>query len=154
MHFTERERTHTHHAFYRERAHTHTQYLERESAHTHTTYLERGSSHTPYILQERRLCTKHSYAHIHTAIINRKYSMQMRAPHLLQSLLRFLCSCAEAKCVQRSGHGLTSCAAIDDSRKVEYVHREYSLQNTLHRNLRPLQRALTSVPSLPKAPGT
>jgi hypothetical protein len=36
------------------------------------------------------------------------------------------------------------CAAIDESRKVEYVHRQYRLQNTLHRNLQPLQRALTS----------
>ena len=52
-----------------------------------------------------------------------------------------------------SGHGRTSCAAIDDSRKVEYVHRQYSLQNTLHRNLQPLQRALTSANerSLPPA---
>ena len=52
-----------------------------------------------------------------------------------------------------SGHGLTSCAAIDDSRKVEYVHRQYRLQNTLHRNLQPLQRALTSANerSLPPA---
>jgi hypothetical protein len=92
MHFTERERTHTHQAFYRERAHAHTILRERERAHTHTIFTEarerehthrhtiyfteRERAHTPYILQERRQSTTHSYAHIHTAIINRKYSMQ------------------------------------------------------------------------------
>ena len=57
---------------------THAPYSERERthAHTHTYYLERGSARTPYILQERRQCTKHSYAHIHTAIIHHKYNMQ------------------------------------------------------------------------------
>jgi hypothetical protein len=120
----------------RARAHAHTPYLERGSAHT--PYLERGSAHTPCILQERRQCTKRSYAHIHTTIINHKYSMQSASGSppqaLLQSLLRFLCSCAEATHMQMSVHGLTSCAAIDDSRKVENAHRQYSLQNTLHRN--------------------
>jgi hypothetical protein len=102
------------------------------------------STHTPYILQK---------AHAHhifymrgdTAqnVPMRTYTPQssianttckVRAPHLLQLLLRFLCSCAEAGHMQISGHGLTSCAAIDESRKVEYTHRQYSLQNTLNRN--------------------
>ena len=95
-----RTHTHTHHMFYGERAHTHTIFTEGserehthtiftegiERPHTHTIYFtERAHTHThthhifyrkPHILQETRQCTKHSYAHMHTAIINRKYSMQ------------------------------------------------------------------------------
>ena len=73
-------------------------------------------------------------AHTHRSHQSQIQHAKVRAPHLLQSLLRFLCSCAEAKHMQMSGHGLTSCAAIDDSRIVEYVHRQYMLQNTLRRN--------------------
>ena len=55
---------------------THAPYiLQRARTHTHTIYFT-GSARTPYILQERRHCTKRSYAHIHTAVINRKYNMQ------------------------------------------------------------------------------
>ena len=151
--FTEaraREHTHTPTIYFTESAHTHTRtiFRERAPAHTHTPYIlqrERAHAHThtiyfteraraPYILQggdnaqniPMRTCTPQSL------IANT--ACNVRAPHLLQSLLRFLCSCAEAKHMQMSGHGLTSCAAIDDSHKVEYVHRQYSLQKTLHRN--------------------
>jgi hypothetical protein len=156
-----RESTHTH-TPYLESTHTHTRTIyftesaQRMYISTHAPYLERARAHTrtPYILQKAH--THHIFyrrgdnaQHIPMRTYTPQSSIantacKVRAPHLLQSLLRFLCSCAEAKCVQRSGHGLTSCAAIEDSRKVEYVHRQYRLQNTLHRNLRPLQRALTS----------
>ena len=85
------------------------QYLERERAHTHahtifTEARESAHTHTHHVLyRERRQCTKHSYAHIHTAS-NRKYSMRNACASppqaLLQSLLHFLCSCAEAKHMQ------------------------------------------------------
>ena len=75
-----RERAHAHNIQRgkRERAHTHTHtpyILQRERAHTHTPCILQ-TARTPCILQERRQCTKRSYAHIHTAIIDRKYSMQ------------------------------------------------------------------------------
>ena len=80
----QRARTHTHtHTISRERERAHTIYFTGEEtmhktflcAHTHRIYFAE-SARTPHILQERRHCTKHSYAHIHTAIIHRKYSMQ------------------------------------------------------------------------------
>ena len=111
----------------------------------------RTRTYTPYILQKARAhhifyrITGEETLHRDTAqnipmrtctpqssIANTACSV--RAPHLLQSLLRFLCSCAEAGHMQMSGHGLTSCAAIDESRKVEYKHRQYTLHYTLRRN--------------------
>ena len=132
--------------YFTERAHTHahTPYIL-QKAHAHHIFYRRGD--TAQNIPRRTYTPQSSIANT---------ACNVRAPHLLQSLLRFLCSCAEAGHMQMSGHGLTSCAAIDESRKVEYVHRQYRLQNTLHRNLRPLQRALTSAnsaPSLPPAPG-
>ena len=54
---------------------THAPYiLQRARAHTHTIYFTE-SARTPYILQERRQCTKHSHAHRHPAIIKHKDSM-------------------------------------------------------------------------------
>ena len=61
-------RTHTPYILQRARTHTHIHTISRERERAHTTYFTG--------LQERRHCTKHSYAHIHTAVINRKYSMQ------------------------------------------------------------------------------
>jgi hypothetical protein len=132
----QRSMSRTKQSMYIERARTHTRTIFRERARTHT--------HTPYILQK---------AHAHHIFYKRgdnaqnipmrtdtpqssstKTACTVRAPHLLQSLLRFLCSCAEVGHMQMSGHGLTSCAAIDESRKVEYVHRQYSLHYTLRRN--------------------
>jgi len=106
----------------RAHTHTHTPYIL-QKAHAHHIFYRRGDNaqHIPM-----RTCTPQS------SIANT--ACKVRAPHLLQSLLRFLCSCAEAGHMQMSGHGLTSCAAIDESRKVEYVHRQYRLQNTLHCN--------------------
>ena len=47
-----------------------------ESARTHTHHIfYRKGARTIYFTG-RRQYTKHSYAHIHTAVINRKYSMQ------------------------------------------------------------------------------
>ena len=76
--------------------HTHTIYFT-ESARTHT--------HTPYILQKAR-------AHAHTYTPQSSIadtSCEMRAPHRLQSLLRFLCSCAEASTCK--GQGMDSLLA-------------------------------------------
>jgi hypothetical protein len=147
-----RESTHTH-TPYLESTHTHTRtiyftesaqrmyisthapYLERARAHTHTTYftesarspyLERGSTHTHthHIFYRRRDNAQNIPMRTYTpqsSIANT--ACKVRAPHLLQSLLRFLCRCAEAKYMQRSGHGLTSCTAIDDSHKAKYVHQ-------------------------------
>ena len=128
--------------------------VHRESTHTHTPYLESTHTHTHHIFYRRGDNAQNVPRRTYTPqSLIANTACKVRAPHLLQSLLRFLCSCAEARHMQRSGHGLTSCAAIDDSRRVEYVHRQYSLQNTLHRNLQPLQRALTSANerSLPPA---
>ncbi len=94
----------------RARARTHTIFRERERAHTRTHHIERERAHT----------------HTHTIYFT-------GSAHTIY-FLRFLCSCAEAGHMQMSGHGLPCCAAIDDSRKVEYTHRQYSLQNTLNRN--------------------
>ncbi len=112
---------------------THAPYLERERArsHTHTHHIfYRKHAHAIYFTGEETI-HKHSYAHIHTAIINRRYSMQSACASPSSITAAFP---LRRKHVQMSGHGLTSCAAIDDSSKVEYVHRQYSLQGTLHRN--------------------
>ena len=114
---------------------THAPYiLQRACAHTHTPYILQ-KAHAHHIFYRRGDTAQNVPMRTYTpqsSIANT--TCKVRAPHLLQSLLRFLCSCAEAKHMQMSGHGLTSCAAIDESRKVEYTHRQYSLQNTLHRN--------------------
>ena len=55
---------------------THAPYiLQRARAHTHTLFRERERTHTIYFTGEETM-QKHSYAHIHTAVINRRYSMQ------------------------------------------------------------------------------
>ena len=100
MYFTERERTHTH-TIFRERAHAHTPYiLQRESARAHTHhifYTEHARTHTIYFTGEETM-QKHSYAHIHTAVINRKKTAcKVRAPHLRKPLGLF--GCKGLKCM-------------------------------------------------------
>ena len=136
MHFREREHTHTHTIYF----------TERERAHTHTPYIlhiEHARTHT-HILQERRQCTKHSYAHIHTAVINRRYSMQSACASPPQALRVFClwrieryvtlfnhfnhccvsCAAAQKQSIYKmSVHGLASCATIDDSHKAKNVHQ-------------------------------
>ena len=103
---------------------THTPYtLQRESAHTHTPYILQ-KAHAHHIFYKRGDNAQNIPMRTDTPqSSSTKTACTVRAPHLLQSLLRFLCSCAEAKHMQMSGHGLTSCAATDDSHKAKYVHQ-------------------------------
>jgi hypothetical protein len=98
---------------------THTPYtLQRAHAHTHTHHI---------------FCRKREHTHTHT---HRNHQSQIHHVKCVRlTVFNHCCvSSAAAQNMQKSGHGLTSCAAIDESRKEEYAHRQYSLQNTLHRN--------------------
>jgi hypothetical protein len=105
-------------------SHTHTIYFT-ESAHAHT--------HTPYILQKAR--THHIFYRRGDTAQNsprRTYipqsliadtACEMRAPHFFNHCC---VSCAAAQkqgICKMSVHGLTSCATIDESHKVEYIHQ-------------------------------
>ncbi len=124
-----RAQTHKHHIFYRKR--THTIYFTGEETAQNIPM----RTYTPQSSTTNTACN-------------------VCAHHLLQSLLRFLCSCAKAKHMQMSGHGLPCCAPINDSRKVEYTHRQYSLQNTLNRNCNLCNERQRALPALPPSPGT
>ena len=113
------------------------------------------STYTPYILQRAR-----THTHTHTIYFTESHIFYRRgdnAQNIPRRTYTPQSSTANTACKVRASpssitaafplqlrrsrasanvrHGLTSCAAIDDSRKVEYTHRQDTLHYTLHRNL-------------------